>query len=319
MHLGHCENRKILSEDFKVQDCFVHWSIYLFPKWIVDVIAADIVFCWFASFAFYPIVVVAKCLGKKVVIVSGGFDAAAAHAINYGAFTKSPLSRWLRKTLFSMANQIHCVSKANMLEALVNANVSSGRCKLIYHGFEPVKSEIVSWGERKRNILMIAECSCSTVYVKSIDDFLKIASLMTDYNFILVGRVDKALQEYLNELAPKNFRTTGFLPFRGPEFNSLLDESRFIVQLSFYESFGCAVLDGAIRGCYPIASSRYSLFEVASEIGTIFDHGNLKQFVDTIRKIESLEIDCDSISKKVISKFPISKRKELISQYLRNL
>lgn len=303
-------DREILKESHKVKDLFVTKKTYLSPSWKLNVLGSDIVFCWFASLNFFPIVLLGKILGKKIIIISGGFDAAADHTIKYGAFTKGKFNQWLRRKLFSMADRVLCVSKANMLETLINAKVPTEKCELVYHGFENIvaQKELNSWNSRKNKIVMIAQCVSSTFYRKSVDDMMKLAELMPDYEFVLVGEVEKNIAGYMDNYAAKNFSYTGFLKFNGDEFLNLLQESKFIIQMSSYESFGCAVIDGALMGCYPIASSRFSLFEVVAGIGRIYDHGNLMQLKGVLEDVSAQDINVDDISRKVLRIFPHEKR-----------
>lgn len=307
-------DRDILAQKYDVQDVFVTKSYYFNPKWKFNVLKADVVFCWFASFVFLPSVILAKILGKKVIIVSGGFDAAYAPVVDYGAFTKGCFSKWLRRKLFAMADKVLCVSKANMAETIINAQVPSEKCEMIYHGFEPMPEDfkMKPWGERKNRVVMISQCDHTTYYRKGSDMFLKLAEMMPDFEFVLVGKVHKDLEAFFNTQAPKNFRFTGFLPFRGEEFNSLLNDSKFIVQLSYYESFGCSVIDGSLMGCYPITTNQFSLFEVSEGIGTSVTYNDLNSLRQVIEEKANSDVDVQEISRKSLEKFSFDKRKDQI-------
>jgi len=302
-------DREILGKENKVINFYAKNPLkYLSFSWVVRVAQSDAIFCWFASFSFFPVVALAKILGKKVLVVSGGFDAARFEPIGYGAFTKSTLSRYLRRKLFSFADKILCVSKANMAETIINAEASGAKCELIYHGFEEVDVDLKPFRERKNQVVMISQCDHTTYYRKGIDQFLKIAELMPEYSFVLVGRVHKDIEILFRETAPPNFRYTGFLKFRGPEFASLLNDSKFITQLSLYESFGCSIIDGVQYGCYPISTSSFALFEVTKDIGLTCAHGDLDKLRETLVSTSSEDVNVNVISKKVYEIFPYSKR-----------
>lgn len=303
---------RILKEKHDLIDCFVNLRFYLNPSWITNTIKTDILFLWFASFSFYPALILAKLLHKKVILVSGGFDAAYAPAINYGAFTKSPINKWFRRKMFSMADKILCVSKSNMQETIINAQAESNKCEVIYHGFEPSLSlaSIKDWSQRKNQIVMISNASLDKFYVKGLDQFLKLSETLPEYEFVLIGRVDKEVQDYLDRYSNKNFRTTGFLPFNSKEFCDILNESKYILQLSYYESFGCSIIDGAIAGCYPIVYDQFALSELIKSEGKTFPYGNIELISNFIKS--DIFSDCKKISSTYLEIFHIDSRKKLL-------
>ena len=307
-------DREILKTNFDVEDNFVNISFYLNPIWLLKILKSEIVFCWFASFTFYPCVLIAKILNKKIIIVSGGFDAAFAPAIGYGAFTKSACSRMLRKWLFGMADKVLCVSKANMAETIINAQVDAKKCEMIYHGFEKLAGNIsvVPWHKRANKIVMICQCDHTTYYRKGIDNFLKIAMAMPDYQFTLIGKVSSSLEVFFNQQAPGNFKYTGFLNFQGKEFLEILNNSKFALQLSRYESFGCAIVDAAIMGCYPISTSNFSLYEVVEGIGSVIPEEDIFYLKDLIENIQ--DVDSVEISNNFLERFSFKKREKSLNK-----
>lgn len=314
-------DRDILAQEHEVTDVFVTKSFYFNPSWKFKILSSDIVFCWFASFAFMPAVIFAKLFGKKVIIVSGGFDAAYAPVVDYGAFHMGKFKKWLRRKLFAMADKVLCVSKANMAETIVNAHVPAEKCEMIYHGFERLEPgfQLVPWAERKNRVVMISQCDHTTYYRKGSDMFMKLAEMMPEFEFVLIGKVHNDLATFFDKFAPKNFRYTGFLPFRGFEFNELLNTSKFILQLSYYESFGCSVIDGSVMGCYPITTNQFSLFEVTNGIGDTVAYNDLNDLQVTIEKRAKENIDVEKISKSSFEKFPFEARKNKLQECVTTL
>lgn len=301
---------ELLQPHFQVADQFVEPRFYFHWKWIWQVYKTDIVYCWFASFQFLPAVLLAKILRKKVIIVSGGYDAAFAPAVNYGAFCAGKLSQSLRRFLFSMADRVLCVSQSNLRETIENAKVKKARCRLVYHGFEPLPDGFAlrSWPERKNRVVMISQCDDSTYRKKGIDHFVRLASLLPSYEFVLMGKVTPPLEERLKNEAPPNFRHTGFLKFRGDEFFKILNDSKFIAQLSYHESFGCAVIDAAILGCYPLTTKQFSLPEINEGLGTSVEYSDLQGLKDVILQVTSSHMDTSEISRRALTRFPLDQR-----------
>ena len=307
---------QILKEKHIVTDCFINKRFYLNLKWIFQTLQSDIIFLWFASLSFYPVLLLAKFSGKKIILVSGGFDAAYAPTINYGAFTKNSINRWFRKKIFSLADRILCVSKSNLAETIINAEADIKKCEVVYHGFEQSipQEDMKPWDTRKNQILMISESVKNTFYRKGIDQFLKLSHSLPGYDFILMGRMDPCIQEYLKRHSPSNIKTTGYITFNSKEFCSIMNDSKYILQLSYYESFGCSVLDGAIAGCYPIVYDQFALPELITHEGKTFPFGSIhaiKQFIEGHETFNNLEN-----SQHVLNKFSYQTRRD---QLLKNI
>jgi hypothetical protein len=98
---------------------------------------ADLVFCWFGSIRFLPLVGLARILGKRVLIISGGYDVANEPDISYGNMRGGPIA-WLGRLLFRLATVVVPVSQAAQEETTRNARVPLSRQRLIYHGFPPM-------------------------------------------------------------------------------------------------------------------------------------------------------------------------------------
>ena len=297
-------DKEILSREHEVFDFFISSpKSYLKNFWFLKLFKANVVFCWFASYSFLPVVVLAKILGKKIVIVSGGFDASR----EYG-------TQRIRRKMFSWADRVLCVSKANLAETIINSRVPSEKCELVYHGFEPLPSnlKLKSWEKRENQVVMISHCNDFTYYRKGIDQFIKLAASIPDFNFVLIGNVNSDFEHFLRNYTTPNFSIAGPLQFRGEEFNQILNDSKFIVQLSQYESFGCAVIDGSIMGCLPITSNQVALFEVTEGIGSTFAHGDLPSIKSEILRQAGKQNDSNEISKISLGKFGLNERKRKI-------
>ena len=306
-------DREIVESKHKVLNFYVSsvWN-YFSLKWFFNVCKSDVIYCWFASFSFFPVIILGRILGKRILIVSGGFDAAKANTIEYGAFTKSKFNQFFRRILFSYADKVLCVSKANLAETVINAKVSPERCELVYHGFSPYKKPLVSWSKRKNQVVLLCRSDSDTFYLKGIDQFLRLAELMPTFSFILIGNVSKKVEALLEKQLVPNFRWTNFLEFDGEEFNQVLNDSKVLVQLSQYESFGCSVIDGAIRGCFPITTSNLALFEVTKDVGSIVFSNNLDIFKNKILDVFNQEIDVNETVRRALLKYPLENRKKSI-------
>ncbi|MGB5139856.1 MAG: glycosyltransferase, partial [Candidatus Zixiibacteriota bacterium] len=96
---------------------------------------ADLLFLWFASLRALPLVLFARLLGKTVVTVVGGYEAANCPEINYGNarfWRQKKVTRWI---LFR-SRSILTVSASSQQEIINNLGIAAARLTLIHHGFD---------------------------------------------------------------------------------------------------------------------------------------------------------------------------------------
>src|SRR5438874_2588362 len=73
----------LLKTEYNVRlaDCGSVWR----SLWSLrHVLKANCIYCWFGSLRFFPLCLLAKVLGKKIIIIAGGYDVACVPAIPYG-------------------------------------------------------------------------------------------------------------------------------------------------------------------------------------------------------------------------------------------
>jgi len=83
----------------------------------VGVLHADLVYTWFAGTNAFFIVLFSKFLGKKSVVVLGGYEVAYVPEIGYGSLL-SPFGRVKVKFVLRNATKVLAVSKSTFREAL---------------------------------------------------------------------------------------------------------------------------------------------------------------------------------------------------------
>lgn len=277
--------------------------------------ACDGVFIWFGSLATLPLIFFARLARRPIVLVAGGYDVARLPEFRHGAFTKGVLSQTLRRWIFRQADRVLAVSKSNLEEAVRHAQVPSHKATLLPLGFSPLLAEdaITPWGERKNQVVCLSSLVGDYYRIKGIDRMVQLAKACPEINFLLLGSVDEA-NRFLLEGAPTNFHQKGYVPYASTEFLKILSESRIILQLSVYESFGAAVVDGALCGCYPFTSDAYALAELTSEVGTQIKASDSAEA--QLRKALSSSQDCVAIAQYFQRRYSLEKRLKNLEQIL---
>ncbi len=307
---------EILSKKFDLTDLHITSKVNAFkaanPFFIMK---HDTVFCWFGSLNFLPLLLVSKILRKNIYIIAGGFDVAKVNSINYGGFARSFWSRLSRKLIFKMADKVICVSKFNEKETITNAGVNPEKITTIYHGFDKVEGEVPSFTERKNQIISIGAINPETMNRKGHKRFIELARLLPEYQFILGGKYAPECKDYIDGLGIKNLKLTGFLS--NSELKNLFCESKYYVQLSEHEAFGCSVVEAGLNGCNLIISDKAALPEVVGEFASVFTPEKTQEIADFIKiNLEQAPKTSSEISSGLKSKFPYDNREsELLNVF----
>lgn len=308
----------ILSRHFNVTDNFVSSIKSSFkamnPFFIIH---HDVVVFWFASLSYLPILLVSWILRKKIVIIAGGYDVVKHPNINYGAFNESWPKRFLRKFIFLVSDRVISVSFSNQQEALHNVKVPNSKSEMIYHGFKKNQLPLRKFQDRKKQIITIGAVTNETYLRKGHKYFVKLAQRMPDWKFILIGKVSSDFQHLREFQECLNLSLPGFLP--DTKFNEILNESKFYLQLSNHEGFGCSIVDAALMGCYPIVYDQYAMPEVVEGCGRIVKFGDLSSIESVVSELENTNINVESIRSHYYNKFPEEVREEKLVKLLTSL
>lgn len=311
---------EMLRKEYLVSDCLLERESYIktiFHK-IEAFIISDIIYCWFGSILFLPFIVLGRIFGKKIVIVAGGYDVAKTKKFPHGYFDKNLFFQWGAKILFSLAHKVLCVSKSTLKEAQDNAQIPLKKLELIPLGFKAYKGELLE-RERPPVMTMISSMDSLRYELKGGDLFCELASEMPHYQFQIMGSLTEDVKKKIERLKIKNLTLLGSIEFNSPKFNEILLKSRFIVQLSYYESFGAALVDGAIRGCCPIATNSYALSELVKEVGIGVTHGDIQCIINQVSLFEANPISPIELSEYYVKRYPLARRRESLLLALEKL
>jgi len=99
----------------------------------VGILHADLVYTWFAGTNAFFIVLFSKFLGKKSVVVLGGYEVAYVPEVGYGSLL-SPFGRVKVKFVLRNATKVLAVSKSTFKEALHFTQPK--RIAVVYNGVD---------------------------------------------------------------------------------------------------------------------------------------------------------------------------------------
>lgn len=268
---------------------------------------SDCVFCWFGSLRFLPIVLLARLLRKKVIIVSGGYDVATVPEIRYGNMYGT-VNRYLGRVLFKMAHLVACVSYSNATESVTNAKVASDKTILIYHGFsESFVTVDVAIDKKEKFVLTVGNADLCTIYRKGLLTVAKVSHLLPDISFVFAGPFQEDAMDILKKAAGQNVKFLGYL--KKDELHKLFARAKVYIQPSVHEAFGCSVAEAMLYDCIPIVSNRFALPEVVGDSGFVVDPDDFDDMALTLKR--ALEMDAGvlpSPKQRILREFPLSRR-----------
>jgi glycosyltransferase involved in cell wall biosynthesis len=278
----------------------------------------DCVFCWFGSLRFLPICLMARLLGKRVVIITGGYDVAAVPEIQYGNM-RPGLTRTLGRLLFKLADLAVCYSQSAVREATENAGIPPARQRLVYLGFDERKIGASSQGASKeRLVLTVAGVTASTLHRKGLLSIAAMSRLMPDVPFVIAGSIEPKAGSRLAAAGGPNLTLTGYLS--DDELADLYRRAKVYFQPSVHEAFGCSVAEAMLHNCTPVVTARYSLPEVVGECGYYVDLGDFRGMADALRRaLEGPPPGPESPRERIVREFPASNRRESLLRLLQEL
>ena len=302
------------SHNVREVDC----SSLFGPFWsLKDVFWADCVFCWFASLRFLPLVLFARLLRKKVLVVAGGYDVANLPSLRYGTMY-GLCRRFLGRMLFRLADIVTCVSYSSASEARTNAKIPPEKIRVIHHGFEPDDHGMDSSVQKKDFVLTVGHADTCTIYRKGLLTVAEVSRCLPDVPFIFVGSFEEAALSKLTRAAGPNAEFRGFV--NSSELHQLFSTAKVYIQPSLHEAFGCSVAEAMLYNCIPITSDRFSLPEVVGNAGFCVDPENVLKIAATVRQVldETIAPD-ESPRDRILRKFPLEKRRFRLLEMLKRL
>jgi glycosyltransferase involved in cell wall biosynthesis len=257
----------------------------------------------------FILAIIAKILGKKVVFTGGVDDLQISKFLSIKSF--------IFIICYIFSDVCNAVSKSDYkrLHELITY-FSLNPKKLIY---SPHYINLdISYHDEKKDKIITTICwlgSISNVKRKGVDKLLYFFNEIKNYGYTLQiiggGEVGaKYLKEIANKLGIEN-QTIFLGGISHEEKYQALSKSKYYFQLSDYEGFGLAVLEGIYFHNYIFHSGAGGLADTIALNGTILSSNDLKNFskiFDEVEKKFYLEYDFFKIKNYIQNSFSFDKR-----------
>ncbi|WP_241648120.1 glycosyltransferase family 4 protein [Methanoculleus taiwanensis] len=267
---------------------------------------ADVVFCWFAHNHAYLAVLASQLLGRRSIVVIGGYEVAREPKIGYGSLLDPVLSRRIRYIL-NHADSILAVSEFNRVE--IEQIARPRALETVYNGIDC--SVFSPNGGKEDLVLTVCLVNRANIAIKGLDTFVRVARYFPEIRFVVAGSIQDDSLKVLGEAVPGNVEFTGALSQE--ELLSWYRRARVYCQLSYRESFGVALAEAMACECVPVATDRGALPEVVGDTGFIVPYGDVEATADAVAC--ALNADTGRMAReRVQHRFSLESREERLVQ-----
>jgi glycosyltransferase involved in cell wall biosynthesis len=229
---------------------------------------SEVSFSWFASGHSFIAVLISKLLGRKSVVVAGGYDVAYAPEIGYGQYTQGWQKRMYADNALKHADLVLAVSEFTKEEVL--ARTKPKRIEVIYNAVDTDKFR--PGGKKEDIVLTVATGGVDAIKLKGLDTFVKAASYLPEAKFIILGLSDESIKILESMRSSNNIEMQGYVDQE--KLIGYYQKAKVYCQLSYRESFGVALAEAMACGCIPVATKRGALPEVVGDTGYYVPYGD---------------------------------------------
>ncbi|MFC1924392.1 glycosyltransferase family 4 protein [Chloroflexota bacterium] len=308
---------KLLGSDYEIKTArgfnFKRpWTIILCAFSIFKgLIWADIILSQFADLHAFLAMLFARLLGKKSVVVVGGYEVARVPEIGYGYMLKPVLPLIVKYTLL-YTDRVFTVADSLKEDAIRNAGVKGDNIRTI-----PECYDSGFWYRRLEKeglVLTVANKMTHKVIMrKGLVTFIEAAKALPDIRFAVIGPfIEDSAEKYLKERAPSNVHFVGFVPEEHlPEWYS---RAKVYCQLSLYEGIPNALCEAMLCECVPVGTSCCGIPVAIGETGFYVPYGDVEATAEAIKKALSSYKGVEA-RERIKNFFPIERRKiELMAE-----
>jgi glycosyltransferase involved in cell wall biosynthesis len=255
-------------------------TLALFTYRIVRYRVGAVVF-WFASTNVTPLLaLVAKGLGTRVVVITGGKDAVYVPELDWGDMGR-PWHRRMYGALMRLADVV--LPFSDSARDALSANFRPRRMYTLYPAVDT--RFFAPRGERSARPRVVTCCyeyTAGNIRQKGLDVFVAAARLLPDVDFLLVGTpADEEARRFAGDVPP-NVTIIPRLASRG-RYRDVLASSHVYAQFSAHEGFGVSVAEAMATGAIPVVSDRFALPEVVGDAGLVVAYGDVAAAATAIR------------------------------------
>ncbi len=298
----------ILKEEFEVIPFHYRGKKDLF-RLMKKVLTTDLNVSWFILGHATSAVFFSKIFRKNSIIIAGGWDVVSMPEMGYGAMRGE---KRIKKTRLALKRTDKIIAVSESTKNWVLRWVDRNDIITVYHGFDAKK--FAPKGQKEDMVVTIGKLKDEiTIQIKGIDTFVKVAKLLPDVKFVLIGDHDLNVAEKWKAKAPSNLEIMDFLPQE--KLLEYYQKAKVYAQLSYQESFGCALAEAMLCECVPVVTRKGAIPEVVGDVGFFVEYGDDEGTASKIKEALVSEKG-GQVRKRIMSLFPLENRKNHLKKIL---
>ena len=275
-----------------------------------SVARADLVYAWFALEHAAVSAPVARLLGRKSIVVAGGWDVVGFPEIGYGRLLTAR-GRFISRTALLWADRVLAFSEWSA--RAIRRVASRSRVQVVYPGIDVSRFRV---REKERLVVTVAHVSRENLKRKGLEAFVRTARLAPESRFVLVGRHWDDAIEILRGIASDNVSLPGWLS--DEDLRALLSRASVYVQCSYTEGFGVALAEAMASGCVPVVTRDTAMEEVVGDTGFYVPYGDTEGLTHAIRDGLSSDLGREARNR-VERRFSLHARQEKLREAVHGL
>ena len=241
----------------------------------LGILRSDVAFCWFADIYSKWSVRLARLLGRKSIVVVGGYEVAKIPEFNYGLMLNEDDAKMV-KYILDKADKLLAVSdfvKKEIEQYSHGKNVS-----VVYNAVDV--AGLTPRDKKEDLVVTIGNATKERCSLKGIDTFVNASLSVPNVRFVVIGNTDDETVNRLKAVNPK-VEFTGQLPH--DEAMVWLERAKVYCQLSKIESFGMAIAESMSLECTPVVTFEGAMPELVGNAGFYVPYGDAKAASDAIK------------------------------------
>jgi len=308
------QDYEILSDHFDVRKVSYR-RLKDIPNIMAAVLESDVSFSWFASGHAFLAVLFSKIFGKKSIVVVGGYDVACVPEMNYGQFAHGWHKRIMTKLALRHADRVLVVDPSLKEDAVKNAKVSGNNFEYLPTGYDYEKFN--SCGKKKDIAMTVCVGdSWSRTRIKGVDTFVKVAELLPDIKFLVIGLSGDARAK-IQKIAPPNIELID--PVSQGKLITYYQEAKIYCQLSKREGLPNALCEAMLCECVPVGTECYGIPTAIGDCGFYVPYGNPEATAEAIRKALISPDKGKKARERIKNLFTVERRAKRLTQILEEL
>ncbi len=308
------EDLSILSRHYEVHHLLTK-GILAPVSILLGAFRTELTFTWFASVYSFFVVLSAKMLAKKSIIVIGGADASKEPTINYGIWLspwRSVLVGWAMRN----ADKLLIVDPFFRDEIVRLAKYDGSNIEYVPTGYD-AKAWHAGQG-KERSILTVAVCHDEwRMKKKGIDLLLDSARCLQELRFVVIGIAETLISKVKSELPP-NVQLLSAVP--RTELLQYYQRAKVYCQPSFTEGLPNSLCEAMLCECIPVGTSVGGIPTAIDGVGNLVPYGSVDALVSGITNaMEMPEGAGASARTRVIEHFTLARREESLVKIIQDL